>query len=129
MFMLAGHFLVGIGIVVVFVIITLPITIPLALWLHLAECLDDPIQRKMLKANRQARRDYIKSLPPVDRAAFLWHEKRKLAYYHLPPFKPYKPGEWDDVVKAPDFFDHPYENLTWFENKTNPKEWEPPKWR
>lgn len=59
------------------IIITLPITIPLVIFFHLYEYLEYGSEyRKFKIANNKARREYIKSLSPYDRKAYLWYEKQ-----------------------------------------------------
>ena len=83
-----------------------------------------PYSRSVRRANRKAERAYVRSLSPEDREAYEFHKKRKMAYRRLGPFEPYKPGEWDDVVKA---IDYPDGNLSLENTWGPPNNWSPPK--
>ena len=126
-----------------FAVITLPITIPLALWLHLFENAGGgPYFRGIRRANRKAERDYVRSLSPEDRKAYWWHEKRKRQFtqwtrlFWLGKLTPrikrkYKGDNFDDVTGAPDSPDgeNPDRNLLDDGPWAAPRVWQQPKWK
>lgn len=61
-----------------------------------------PLGRARARAERNAKRAYLRNLSPQQRAAFLHHEERKRAYARLGLYERYPAGAWDDVVKAAD---------------------------
>ncbi len=61
-----------------------------------------PLGRAKTRADRKARKDYLRGLTPEARAAFLHHEARKRAYARLGLYERYPAGAWDDVVMAAD---------------------------
>ena len=117
---------------IAFAIVTIPITIPLALWLHLHKYAGGGAgDRKIRRENRKAEKEYVTSLSAEDKKAYLWHKKRRIAYFRygqgfFGSFRTYKPEEWEDVTKAPDHM----ERIPGTEDKymfSSPDKWKPPK--
>jgi hypothetical protein len=80
--------------------VCLLIALPLALALiYYDEAGGGPLGRAKARAERKAKRDYLRSLSPEARQAFRRLERRQREFARLDMWQPYKVGSWDDVIE------------------------------